>query len=351
MSLLALITALLLEQIHPLSSRKYLFGLLSGYVNFFRQRFNAGQQRHGTIAWLLAVLPLLAGAIVLYQLLYRVNPILAWVFNVLVLYLTMGFRQSSHYFTDIHRALREGRLDDARRLLSDWQGMPSHELNAEEVARLTIEKALVASHRNVFGVIVWFVLFSSVGLGGAAGALLYRLGQFLRWHLEKEYEDHSIKPLATRLSYQQTIAKSLVMPGHPDEAETEDLVDGDWGRGEFGGFSRLAFYILDWLPIRLTAMTFAIVGNFEDTIYCWRTQAASWPDAETGILLSSGAGALGVRLGMPIQQGGLLLDRPELGIGDDADIGFMQSTVGLVWRSVVFWLILLMLLTLSNLVG
>lgn len=328
MSLFALITALLLEQIHPLSSRKYLSGLLSGYVKFFRQHFYSGQQRHGRIAWLLAVLPMLAGTIVLYQLLWRVSPVFAWAFNVLVLYLTMGFRQFSHYFTDIHQVLRKGRLDEARRLLSVWRGTPSHELNAEEVARLTIEQALIASHRNVFGVIVWFVLFSAVGLGGAAGALLYRLGQFLRWHLVED--------------------------------EAEGRVDVEWGRGgyednlsghPFGGFSRLAFYFLDWLPVRLTAMTFAIVGNFEDTIYCWRTQAASWTEAETGILLSSGAGALGVRLGMPIPQGGLLLDRPELGIGDDADTDFMQSTVGLVWRSVVFWLILLMLLTLSNLLG
>ncbi|MFZ5523680.1 MAG: CobD/CbiB family protein [Pseudomonadota bacterium] len=322
MSLFALITALLLEQAHPLSSRKFLFGLLSGYVNFFQQQFNAGQRRHGRIAWLLAVLPLLAGVIVLYQLLCRVNPVFAWAFNVLVLYLTMGFRQFSHYFTDIHQALRNGNLDESRRLLSAWRGMSSHELNAEEVARLTIEQALIASHRNVFGVIVWFVLFSATGLGGAAGALLYRLGQFMRRHLVEK-----------------------------NEAEPEIMADGEWGRGEFDGFSQQAFYFLDWLPVRLTAMTFAIVGNFEDTIYCWRTQAASWPEAETGILLSSGAGALGVRLGMPILQGGLLLDRPELGVGDDADIGFMQSTVGLVWRSVVFWLILLMLLTLSNLLG
>lgn len=322
MSLFALITVLLLEQIHPLSSRKYLFGLLTGYVKFFRQHLNAGQQRHGTLTWSLAVLPVLAGVIVLYQLLYRVNPVFAWAFNVLVLYLTMGFRQFSHYFTDIHQALRAGRLDEARRLLSDWRGVPSHECNSEEVARLTIEQALIASHRTVFGVIVWFVLFSTVGLGGAAGALLYRLGQFLRWHLLEK-----------------------------DEAEPEGLVDGEKGRGEFGGFSRLAFYFLDWLPVRLTAITFAIVGNFEDTIYCWRTQAKSWPEAEMGILLSSGAGAMGVRLGMPIKQRGLLLDRPELGIGDDADTDFMQSTVGLVWRSVVFWLILLMLLTLSNLLG
>jgi len=312
MSLFALIAALLLEQLHPLSSRKYLQGWLSGYVNFFQQHFNAGQHKHGKIAWLLAVLPLLGGVALLYWLLCSVHPVFAWAFNVLMLYLTMGFRQFSHYFTDIHQALRNNRLDEARGLLSRWRGIPSHELNAEEVARITIEEALIASHRNVFGVIVWFVLFSAVGLGGAAGALLYRLGQFLRsrW-------------------------------GDEDKAEL----------GEFGGFARHAFYLLEWLPIRMTAMTFAIVGDFEDTVFCWRTQAASWPDSEAGILLASGAGALGVRLGMPIPQGGLPLDRPELGVGDDADADFMQSTVGLVWRSVVFWLILLLLLTLASLLG
>ncbi|HEX5337583.1 MAG TPA: CobD/CbiB family protein [Gallionella sp.] len=312
MSLFALIFALLLEQIHPLSSRKYLYGWLSGYVGFFQLHFNGGQHKHGKIAWLLAVLPLLIGSVVLSLLLYRAHPIFSWAFNVLVLYLTMGFRQFSHYFTSIHHALRDDKLDEARGLLSRWRGMPSHELNAEEVARVTIEEALLASHRNVFGVIVWFVLFSVLGLGGAAGALLYRLGQFLRARWGDEDEDEF---------------------------------------GQFGNFARQAFYLLEWLPIRMTAATFAIVGDFEDTVYCWRTQAQQWADPEAGILLSSGAGALGVRLGMPIPQGGLPLDRPELGIGDDADADFMQSTIGLVWRSVVFWLILLLLLTLASLLG
>jgi adenosylcobinamide-phosphate synthase len=323
MSLFALIAALLLEQLHPLSSRKYLHGWLSGYVLFFQQHFNSGQRKHGKIAWLMAVLPLLVGVVALSWLLYRAHPVLAWAFNVLVLYLTMGFRQFSHYFTDIHHALRDDKLGEARRLLTQWRGIPSHELNAEEVARVTIEEALIASHRNVFGVIVWFVLFSAVGLGGAAGALLYRLGQFLR----KRWDDEDAA------------------------AEPDGLMDGDWGGGEFGSFARQAFYWLEWLPIRMTAATFAVVGDFEDTVYCWRTQAASWPDSEAGILLASGAGALGVRLGMPIPQGGLPLDRPELGVGDDADADFMRSTIGLVWRSVVFWLILLLLLTLASLLG
>ena len=100
--------------------------------------------------------------------------------------------------------------------------------------------------------------------------------------------------------------------------------------------------------MRLTAATFAIVGNFEDAIYCWRTQAAGWPDPEGGIILASGAGALGVRLGMPVGQFDVSVERPELGIGDMADVDFMQSAVGLVWRALVFWLILLLLLSLAS---
>lgn len=312
MSLFALIAALFLEQFHPLSSRKYVFTWLSRYVNFFQQHFNAGEQRHGKIAWLLAVLPLSCGVVGIFYLLYRAHPLFAWAFNVFVLYLTMGFRQFSHYFTDIYQHLRADQLDQARLVLATWSGMDTHEFNREEVARVAMEQALLATHRNVFGVIVWFVLFSVLGLGGAAGALLYRLGQFLRTHW-----------------------------GDADQAEF----------GAFGDFSTQVNYYLEWLPIRLAALTFAVVGDFENTVYCWRSQASAWADRELGILLACGAGSLGVRLGMPLPQGGLLQDRPELGVGDDADADFMQSMVGLVWRAVLSWLVLLALLSLTHLLA
>jgi adenosylcobinamide-phosphate synthase len=311
MSLLSLIAALLLEQLHPLASRRQLYAWLAEYIDFFQHHFNAGEHRHGKIAWLIAVLLPLLGSAGVYRLLDLVHPVLAWAFCVLVLYLTMGFRQVSHYFTDIHRALRNDDLERARGLLSAWRGMPCHELSEQEVARVTIEEALLASHHYVFGVMFWFVLSMLLGLG-PSGAVLYRLALFLDVHW-----------------------------GRRDDAEI----------GEFGKFARLACHWLDWLPMRLTAITFAIVGDFEDTVYCWRTQAQSWPDPEVGIVLASGAGALGVRLGQPIPQGGLPLDRPEMGVGDEADADFMRSTVGLVWRALVFWMIILLLLSLVTLAG
>ncbi len=311
MSLLSLIAALLLEQVHPLSSRKYLYTWLSGYVDFFQRNFNAGQVKHGRIAWLLAIAVPLVLVTVLHLLLLKAHPIFAWAFSVLVLYLTMGFRQFSHYYTDIHQALRDEQLDKARDLLSAWCGKSCRELSREEVARVTIEQALLASHRNVFGVVFWFVVFMMLGLG-PVGAILYRLALFL-----------------------------YTLWGAQDEEEF----------GSFGVFARQAYHVVEWLPLRLTASTFAIVGDFEDTAYCWRNQASSWLDPEAGIILASGAGALGVRLGQAIVLDQQPVFRPELGIGDEADIDYMQSTIGLVWRALVFQLILLLLLTVANLLG
>ena len=116
----------------------------------------------------------------------------------------------------------------------------------------------------------------------------------------------------------------------------------------FGSFAGQVFRLLDWVPARLTGIAFAVVGDFEDAAYCWRTQAAKWPDPSLGVVLASGAGAMGVRLGMPFLSELSPLDRPELGLGDEADVGFLDSTVGLVWRALVVILFILLLLGIAR---
>jgi adenosylcobinamide-phosphate synthase len=221
------------------------------------------------------------------------------------LYLTMGFRQFSHHFTTIHQALRAGEFQAAKQRLASWRGHNVDELNSSEVARLAIEEALLASHHHVFAPLFWFAIL------GPAGALLYRLSLYFRnaWSA--------------------------------DDSEA----------GAFGHFAEAAFAVIDWLPVRLTAVSFAVVGNFEDAVYCWRSQADRWSNGSDGILLATGAGALGVRLGLPIDDGGGLGERPELGVGDDADADFMQSAIGLVWRSLVMALLLLTLLGIASWAG
>ena len=304
MSLVSLIIALLLEQWRPLADRKELVSWAVRFADYLQQHFNAGERGHGVIAWVLGVVPAMLLAALAYYLLHRLSPLLALAFNVLILYVTMGFRQVGHYFTDIHWALKSGDLDQARAILGQWRGASCERLNAEEVARLTIEEALVASYQHVFAVVFWFVL-----LPGPIGAILYRMSSFLyrRWSER-----------------------------------------GDAELAAFGSFAGQVFRLLDWVPARLTGIAFAVVGDFEDAAYCWRTQAAKWPDPSLGVVLASGAGAMGVRLGMPFLSELSPPDRPELGLGDEADVGFLDSTVGLVWRALVVILFILLLLGIAR---
>ncbi|MEN6587364.1 MAG: CobD/CbiB family protein, partial [Sulfuricella sp.] len=70
-----------------------------------------------------------------------------------------------------------------------------------------------------------------------------------------------------------------------------------------------------------------------------------------GIVLASGAGAMGVKLGDAIPGRDGIEPRPELGLGDDADADYLDSAVSMVWRALVLWLVLLLLLTLARWTG
>lgn len=300
MTLFAIILALAIDQAKPLPAAR-IEAWLRSYGQFLETRFNAGEHRHGMAAWCAGVAAPVALLLVLHGLLvFFGHPLLSFAFGVGVLYVTTGFRQFSHFFTDIHLALRMGEVDRARQLLAAWRaGGSTEHLGSSEVARLAIEEALASSHRHVFAPLFWFVLL------GPAGAVFYRLASVF----QRQW-------------------------GGRSEAEF----------GDFGAFAAQAFAWLDWLPVRATAAAFAVVGDFEDAVYCWRNQAQRWPDRSAGILLASGAGALGVRLGMPVREDGSMADRPELGLGEEADADFMQSTVGLVWRTLVMALLVLALL-------
>src|SRR6478609_2302663 len=178
MSVIAIIAALVIEQWRPLGQRTSLQGTLAAWATWLEQSFNGGERKHGLTAWFVAVLPPVLLALALHALLYSVHPLLGLALNIAVLYLTLGFRQFSHYFTDIQEAVKSGDIDRARSRLEQWRGASGVVRTREEVIRLSIEEALLASHRHVFGVLLWYLL-----LPGPSGAILYRLAAYLaaRW--------------------------------------------------------------------------------------------------------------------------------------------------------------------------
>lgn len=306
MTLISLIIALALEQVKPLGNRNRVWLVFTRYANYLERNLNAGSNRHGVLGWLAAIVPLLLVSLVVYYGLKHINPVLALLWNVLILYLTMGFRHFSSAFSDISLALSEGRDLDARQALSAWTGQATAELSVNEISRLAIEQGVLDSYKHVFGTMLWFAI-----LPGPTGALLYRFCTILnqKWGSRAVADD------------------------------------------KFGRFSAAALHWLDWIPVRLTAVSFAVMGDFEDAVFCWRSQASTWGNYASGILLASAAGALGVKLGDPLRQDYTIRFRPELGLGEEADPAFLKSAVGLVWRSALLWLLVILLFSVIRHMG
>jgi adenosylcobinamide-phosphate synthase len=293
MSLFALIAAILAQKIHPLPLADPAAEWIRRYVDVIEHYFNAGERRFGVAAWLVLVLSILLPLAVAAHFLADITPLLAWLLGAAVLYFAIRFRAVLMHYSAVARALQVRDLDGARDRLALCLGRPVLQYDATQVAKTAIEWAFLECYRGLFAVLFWFVV-----LPGPGGALVYRAALIAaqRWHRDSESSDH-----------------------------------------RFGWFAGRMFELMDWIPQRLTAVSFAIVGDFEDALYCWRSQAAAWGNAEEGIVLASAAGALGARLGDPLTEVDGARYRPELGIGEHADADYMQSAEGLIWRAVVLW--------------
>ena len=91
-------------------------------------------------------------------------------------------------------------------------------------------------------------------------------------------------------------------------------------------------------------MGYALAGEFQRSLHCWKTQAPLHISPNGGVVMAAGAGALGCRIGGPQVYGGVLVEKPWLGEGDDvepADIGRASS---LIETSLWSWLALFALL-------
>ena len=121
--------------------------------------------------------------------------------------------------------------------------------------------------------------------------------------------------------------------------------------------------MIDWLPARITAISFAVVGSFEEAIDAWRNYAVGFEVDNDGIVLAATSGAVNIRLG---RFAGVISSSDDDGLRNGYGVveralnpdkrqipepAHLAVIVGLVWRSVVMWMVLLALLTLARLLG
>jgi adenosylcobinamide-phosphate synthase len=349
-SFLAILFALLIEQVRPLVGNTAMHDSARRYARWAGRSFDAGKGSHAWIVWSVVVLvPALAFMLLDWALVWGLGwpgLMLTFVLHIAVLYATLGFRHFSHHVTAIRDALDVGDEETARRVLAQWKQVETADLPRTEIVRHVIEHSVIASHRHVFGVLGWYALLSGLGLG-PAGAVLYRLAEYA----QRYFRSQEGQPLKASPALVQAATR--------------------------------AWFVVDWLPARISAVGFAIVGNFEDAIENWRNDAARSTPGEImakrwglgvtendAVILSATAGALNVRLGgdalrpapanpfnsssalagIPVQGAPAPADPVNAG-SPEAQLAHLRSAVGLVWRCVVLWMLLLVLLTLARLLG
>ena len=342
MSFLAVLFALIIEQARPLARGNWIHASSRLWARWASRSLDAGQGHHGWIAWTVAVIVPSLLTLVIHWLLWNVSVLLAFVWSVAILYVTLGFRQFSHHFTDIRDALDDGDEITARELLARWREVDASELPRSEIVRHVIEYSVLSAHRHVFGVLGWFSVLAALGLG-PAGAVLYRMSEFVsRYWLHK--------------------AKSPLGAADGPSPALQSVALRAWGA-------------IDFVPSRVTSLGFAVVGSFEDAIDAWRSYtqrfASDVPAASAarndGVILAATSGAVNVRLGgealravfSPQSSQGFDVSKVDAQVsgatestaGREPEVAHLRSVVGLVWRSVVLWMVLLALLTLARLIG
>jgi adenosylcobinamide-phosphate synthase len=310
MTFFSVLISLILEQYYPVGYEHWSQRLSRFWIDRVPNYCDTGEKTSAKVAIIILLFPPVLFVFMVHLWLIYHFPILALGWNILIVYSFMGFRQFSHQYTLIQESLAEKRLDDARNILGKWNPrLNTSTLSETDLVRHTLECAIIDVHSHVFGVFFAFLLPI-----GPAGVVLYRLTLMA----EERWKFSLVSPIL-----RQMIQKFR--------------------------------YIVDWLPTRLTAVGFTIVGNFEQAVYAWRFHQQKWDTQSKAILIGTGGGALGVQLGEPLPQ---VSSTDALNLADAGDIpiqeigilprsAHLSSGASLVWRAVSLWMILLAMLTLA----
>ncbi len=262
------------------------------------------QQRHGAAAWfngprgvLLAIAPGVVAIALLQYALATGSGFIVWLvtlaFSVLVLILCIGNRgageQIDEYLNALEREDAEGAYLHVRELLQGREAA-----NPVEMNRLVIETLLVRNHERLLAILFWFVIL------GPVGAMLYRSTAQL---------------------------KGVLHSGREFDADFIEAV------------LRLQA-LLDWLPARITALCYGIIGSFVDAIHQWRTAGPEWradlAAGNRGVLVNSGLGSLRI---------GEMPEGEEPQVDHDALRATIADAQALIQRTVIAWITVFAVLT------
>lgn len=305
--LIAVLLALTLDYLIPDRQGMKPFAWYRDWAESIEERFNGGKRVHGIGAVVLAILPILAGVAVIHYILGELGWIFQFIFNVVVLYVCVDVSRLSKTANAVSMALESGDSTEANEQLQALTGKDTKDTpgkNEAEIARTAVEGVLKQGNSLIISPIFWFMLL------GPFGAVLQRLSSILDSLWGHRYERYA----------------------------------------EFGWAAARFDDVLGWVPARITALSYALMGSFEDALHSWRMRVGVWSDINSGPLLASGFGAMHMQSGdVSTDEGEYEEQTVELIVIPDS--GHVRRAVALVWRVLLLWLVVGILMAGAHLAG
>lgn len=283
---LMLLAAVLLDRLlgepqrfHPLAGAGFL-------AKFVEKRCYRASYASGVLSVCVVLIPLVLSA-------YLLRNVFGVLFSVVVLYFAIAPRSLAEHAARVAAAFADNNLPAARAAVGMMVSRDTSQLDEAGVARATVESVLENGNDAIFAALFWFVL------AGAPGVVLYRMSNTL---------------------------------------------DAMWGYrnqryGKFGWAAARLDDVLNYIPARLTALSYTLLGHTRSAWHCWRQQAPAWDSPNAGPVMAAGAGALQVKLGGAAIYHGQLEQRPQLGCGQPAGRVDIVRAVRLVQHTLYHWLI------------
>ncbi len=221
------------------------------------------------------------------------------IIEILILFFTLGNNSLRLHAIWVFKALQNSDISNARLKTSWIVSRDTSQLNPSDLSKATIESVLENGNDAIFAALFWFVI------AGIPGVVIYRLSNTL---------------------------------------------DAMWGYKSnrylyFGWAAARLDDILNFIPAHLTAVSYAITGKFFSAMGCWLQQAYHWKSLNAGVVMSTGAGALAIKLGGAAKYHGIVSQRKILGTGEDPDSKDIKRAISLVQRSLALWLTVIFILS------
>lgn len=250
---LALLIALILDMLlgepkkyHPLVIFGRWVSMIERWLILSRDKANIHQKINGLFALILSVLPICISIFCLTR-----WPLLNDLLSPVILYLCIAPRSLLQHTLAVYQPLQKGNLAQARQAIAMIVSRETRQMDTQSIRKATLESTLENGADAIVSPIFWFVI------AGPTGVLFYRLSNTL---------------------------------------------DAIWGYKNnryyhFGFASARLDDILNWIPARLTALSYLLLGNMRYAWVCYRQQSSLCASPNAGVVMSAGAGSLNVNLG------------------------------------------------------